>query len=152
MASADSGNPLLSKPRSDGFAWVAFWQMMSFLLLILLVWVDEVLDLTSLWFGIRGGETNFYRGWVITIGIIIVAIITVGHTYLQQKRIIRGLLLVCSQCRKIRVDDRMWRHLDHYIADHSLALVSHGLCPECFEQAKQQIEDYSRHGAGPGPG
>ncbi|MEI6787750.1 MAG: hypothetical protein WCG36_09435 [bacterium] len=128
------------KPEKDGLFAVAFWQLMAFLMLILLIWTNEVLDLTALWFGARESGMNVYRGCVLTIGVILVGIITVGHTYLQQKRIITGLLTVCSGCRKIRLDDHLWEQLDEYVSDHSLALISHGLCPHCFEDMKREID------------
>lgn len=126
--------------EKDGMISVAFWQLMAFLMLILLIWANEVIDLTSLWFDARESEMNVYRGSVLTIGVILVAIITVGHTYLQQKRIITGLLTVCSGCRKIRLDDHLWEQLDEYVSDHSLALISHGLCPHCYEAMKREVE------------
>jgi hypothetical protein len=84
------------------------------------------------------------------VAVAIVAIITVGHTYVQQKQIIRGLLTVCAQCRKIRMDTEVWEQLDQYISDHSLALISHGLCPHCFEQMQKEIAGMVKPGAGSG--
>lgn len=134
----------VSRLKADGFFTVAFWQLMSFVMLILLVWVNEILDLSALWFEINPGNPGFYRGCVLTIGVIIIAIITIGHTYIQQKRIIKGLLVVCSSCRKIRVDEDVWEHMDKYVHEHSLALISHGLCPHCFDQAKRELDDYDK--------
>jgi len=127
--------------KRDGFFMVAFWQLLAFIMMILLIWVNEVLDLSSLWFDIRPGNPNFYEGCVLTICVIIIAIITVGHTYLQQKRIIKGLIVVCSRCRKMRVDKKAWAYLDQYLHDQSLARISHGLCPDCYERTKQEIDD-----------
>ena len=115
--------------EKDGLFAVAFWQLMAFLMLILLIWTNEVLDLTALWFGARESGMNIYRGCVLTIGVILVGVITVGHTYLQQKRIITGLLTVCSGCRKIRLDDHLWEQLDEYVSDHSLALIVMAFVP-----------------------
>jgi hypothetical protein len=81
---------------------------------------------------------------VLTIPTIVVALITAGHTYLQQKRIIKGLLTVCSNCRKVRVDAKVWEQLDDYITEHSVALVSHGLCPECFESMQKEIGEIAK--------
>jgi len=120
---------------------VALWQMMTFLMLILLVWLNELMDLSALWFGTHPTSLNVYRGSALTIGVIIVAIVAVGNTYVQQKRIITGLLTVCSGCRKIRVDEHLWEQLDDYVSEHSLALISHGLCPQCFERMKKEISD-----------
>jgi len=129
-----------SQRKKDGLFTVAFWQLMSFLLLILVVWVNEVLDVTSLWFGTPESAPNLFRGFMLTICIIGVAIVAVGHTYMQQKRIISGLLTVCSSCRKIRVDENLWEQLDEYVSEHSLAAISHGICPTCFEQISKEIE------------
>jgi hypothetical protein len=45
---------------------------------------------------------------------------------------LRGILPMCSFCRKIRDDQNRWVPLEKYIADHSEAKVSHGLCPRCY--------------------
>ncbi len=123
----------------DGLFTVAFWQFMSFVLMVLVIWVNEVLDLSALWFGTQPEAADLFRGCVLTVAAIVVAVITVGHTYVQQKRIISGLLTVCAECRKIRVDEEKWKLMDEYISEHSLALISHGLCPACFEMAQEEI-------------
>jgi len=136
-----SNKSLFARLKNDGFFKVAFWQLLSFVMLILIIWVDEVLDLSNLWFGIRPEHPHFYKGCVLTIGVFIIAIITVGNTYLQQKKIIKGLIIICSRCRKMRVDENVWQHLDQYVADHSMSKISHGLCPQCFEISKQEIDE-----------
>ncbi|MBN1836627.1 MAG: PAS domain-containing protein, partial [Spirochaetales bacterium] len=45
---------------------------------------------------------------------------------------LRGLLPICASCKKIRDDKGYWRNLEHYLAEHSEAQFSHGLCPECM--------------------
>jgi CheY-like chemotaxis protein len=46
-------------------------------------------------------------------------------------RTLRGMLPICSGCKKIRDDKGYWNHLEEYIERHSDALFSHGLCPSC---------------------
>jgi hypothetical protein len=111
---------------------IAFWQLLAFTILLLLIWVNEILDLRALWFDLPARPPDIFEGCVLSIATIVAAVVAVGQTYEQQKRIISGLLTVCAQCRKIRVQSESWAHMDDYIADHSLALVTHGLCPECF--------------------
>lgn len=130
--------------KRDGFFVTAFWQFMSFIMLILLIWVDEVLDLSNLWFGISPGHPHFFRGCVLTIVILAIAIITIGHTYLQQQHILKRLIIVCSNCRKMRINEDVWEHLDQYVADQSRSQVSHGLCPDCYEIAKQEVTQLER--------
>jgi DNA-binding response OmpR family regulator len=45
---------------------------------------------------------------------------------------LRGLLPMCSYCKKIRVDNMYWQQLESYLSEHSDAEFSHGICPECF--------------------
>lgn len=112
---------------------------MCFVILVLVVWLNEMIDISSLWFGGPASEMNVFRGCMLSVVASVVGIVTVGHTYLQQKRIIRGLLTVCAECRKIRVQEEVWEQLDEYISDHSLALISHGICPHCFEKKQEEI-------------
>lgn len=42
-----------------------------------------------------------------------------------------GLLPMCSSCKRIRDDKGYWNQVDVYITEHSDAMISHGLCPEC---------------------
>jgi len=54
---------------------------------------------------------------------------------------LRGLLPMCSYCKKIRVDDKYWQQLEGYLSDHSDAEFSHGICPECFPSVLDGIRD-----------
>lgn len=128
------------KAKRDALVSVAFWQVTTFILLILLFWVDQVLDLSSLWFDTEPQPFSLFRGCVATISVIIVAVVSVGNTYLQQKRIISGLLTVCADCRKIRIADDVWEHLDEFISEHSVALISHGICPNCYKKMQAELE------------
>ena len=50
-----------------------------------------------------------------------------------------GLLPICSYCKKIRRDDNYWQQLETYLSEHSEAVFSHGVCPDCFERAKKEF-------------
>jgi len=47
-------------------------------------------------------------------------------------RTLRGILPICSSCKKIRDDQGYWNQVEVYIRDHSEAQFSHGICPECI--------------------
>jgi sigma-B regulation protein RsbU (phosphoserine phosphatase) len=47
---------------------------------------------------------------------------------------LQALLPICSYCKKIRDDDNYWQQIESYISEHSGALFSHGICPDCFEK------------------
>jgi len=46
---------------------------------------------------------------------------------------LEGVIPICGVCKKIRNDQESWQQLEQYISEHSEALFSHGLCPDCFE-------------------
>ncbi len=47
-------------------------------------------------------------------------------------RILRGLLPMCSKCKKIRDDEGFWKQVDSYIEEHSQVTFSQGICPDCL--------------------
>jgi len=53
---------------------------------------------------------------------------------LNQIKILTGILPICSYCSKIRDDKNNWEKLDRYVARHSEASFSHGVCPECYRE------------------
>jgi hypothetical protein len=46
---------------------------------------------------------------------------------------------ICSYCSKIRDDKGLWEDADAYIARHSAAGVTHGICPECMNAHFPQL-------------
>jgi PAS domain S-box-containing protein len=53
---------------------------------------------------------------------------------------LRGILPLCSFCKRIRDDKGYWEQVDIYIAKHSKADISHSVCPECAK--KHYPEEY----------
>ncbi|MDH5671544.1 MAG: response regulator [Myxococcales bacterium] len=53
---------------------------------------------------------------------------------LAEVRQLRGLLPICSYCKKIRDDANCWHQLEQYISHRTDASFSHGICPSCYEQ------------------
>jgi CheY-like chemotaxis protein len=46
---------------------------------------------------------------------------------------LRGLLPLCSYCKKIRDDKNYWTDLEAYFEHVSEAQFSHGVCPSCYD-------------------
>ncbi len=53
---------------------------------------------------------------------------------LKEIKVLRGLLPICSSCKKIRGDKGYWESIEVYIQEHSDAEFSHSFCPECAEK------------------
>jgi CheY-like chemotaxis protein len=53
---------------------------------------------------------------------------------------LRGLIPICAGCKKIRDDRGFWSQVETYIAKHSDAKFTHGMCPECSRKYYPGIE------------
>ncbi len=56
------------------------------------------------------------------------------QSLLKEVRLLRGLLPICSFCKRIRNQDNNWEPLEKYIAEYSEAEFTHGFCPECAKE------------------
>jgi sigma-B regulation protein RsbU (phosphoserine phosphatase) len=60
-------------------------------------------------------------------------------------RQLQGMLPICSYCKRIRDDGNLWTQLEAYIADHSEANFTHGICPQCEDtHVRPQLEAIER--------
>ena len=53
---------------------------------------------------------------------------------LEEVKILKGFLPICSSCKKIRDNLGDWSQLEGYIKAHSEAEFTHSVCPECAEK------------------
>ena len=53
---------------------------------------------------------------------------------LANVKTLRGLIPICSSCKKVRDDQGYWTQLETYLKQHSDAEFSHGLCLECMRK------------------
>jgi DNA-binding response OmpR family regulator len=58
---------------------------------------------------------------------------------LAQVKQLRGLLPMCSYCKRVRDDHNYWSELESYLAEHSDLRVSHGVCFECFQKRASEL-------------
>jgi len=50
---------------------------------------------------------------------------------LSKIKTLKGLVPICSYCKKIRNDKGFWEQLEAYVSEHTEAEFSHGMCQEC---------------------
>ncbi len=53
---------------------------------------------------------------------------------LSEIKELRGILPICSFCKKIRNDKGYWEQIEVYIHNHTDADFSHSICPECLKK------------------
>lgn len=55
-----------------------------------------------------------------------------------------GMLPICATCKKIRDDEGYWSGVETYVSEHTDAVFSHGLCPECDKKAHEDLAQLIR--------
>lgn len=58
---------------------------------------------------------------------------------LAEVKTLRGIIPICAYCKKIRDDQGYWNQVEAYVARHTEADFSHGVCPSC---AKKHYPDF----------
>lgn len=70
------------------------------------------------------------------------------ETALSEIKTLRGIIPICSHCKKIRDDDGYWNQLETYIRDHSEAQLSHGICQACAKKYYPELDLYDNEPGG----
>ena len=58
---------------------------------------------------------------------------------LEANKIMRGLIPICGYCKKVRDDKGYWNQVESFVAQHSAAQFSHGICPQCYEKQMKAL-------------
>ena len=66
---------------------------------------------------------------------------------LEKVKTLRGFIPICAGCKKIRDDKGYWSQVELYISQHSEAVFSHGICPDCAHRLYPEF--YPRPDEGP---
>jgi len=61
---------------------------------------------------------------------------------LDEIKTLRGIIPICSNCKKIRDDDDSWQRIEKYIGDHSEAVFTHSICPDCAKKLYPDLNLY----------
>ena len=59
---------------------------------------------------------------------------------MRQIKTLSGMLPICSGCKKIRNDQGYYQQIEQYISEHSSAVFSHSICPDCVENLYPDLE------------
>lgn len=80
----------------------------------------------------------FFCGNILTtVGLIVLNFQRVEFdwtTAMAEVKTLRGLIPICSSCKKIRDDKGIWNQIEIYIRNHSDAEFTHGICPDCVKK------------------
>lgn len=132
---------------------VIAYESAAFAIIILLIWLDELIDIPALLLGAQRTPVNWKESLFESVIIAILGIIIIHYSrrMFQRMKYLEGILSVCSACKKIRVGDNTWKPIESIISERSDAVLSHGICPECAEKLYPQFNPYKKSQPPAGP-
>ena len=66
---------------------------------------------------------------------------------LTEVKNLKGMLPICGHCKKIRDDQGYWSQIESYISEHTDATFTHGVCPDCAQELRREIQARREHPA-----
>lgn len=68
---------------------------------------------------------------------------------LDNVKVLKGLIPICAHCKKVRNDKGYWEQVETYVRQRSEAQFSHGICPDCLEGVREEVEQIKKDPSGP---
>jgi hypothetical protein len=131
------------KQRTSLEKRVIICEAAGFLTLLLIIWLNEVLDLPHNLLGANPSRINLAEALFESFGVIILAsaVIFATHKLLKKITYLEGFMPVCAFCKRIKLTDDKWVTIQEFMEKHSDAVLSHGLCPECLKSDFREMEN-----------
>jgi hypothetical protein len=107
-------------------------EALAFVLVALLIWVNEYLDLPHRLFGSpasawRPIEVAIESGFVLLLGAAVTAV-----SWLTFRRLayLESLLILCATCQRVG-DEGRWMAFEDFVSSRDKVETTHGMCPDC---------------------
>ena len=121
---------------------ILFIEGVGFLILMGIIWIDELFDLPSLLFNTQ--ETPYNITEVIMeisiIGILGSLVLIITHCVLRQIRYLAGFYRICSACKKVFING-IWVSIEEFLHTCGEVDLTHGLCDECAKKYSTRSVD-----------
>jgi hypothetical protein len=59
---------------------------------------------------------------------------------LDRVRTLKGMLAICSSCKRVREDKGHWTQIESYLAAHTAAEFTHSICPHCIDSLYPEVQ------------
>ncbi|MGA2684342.1 MAG: hypothetical protein ABSF51_04755 [Verrucomicrobiota bacterium] len=127
--------------KNSQLARIVVYQNVGFLAVIILCFLDELLQLPSLIFSGHPFVVLYRRPTLEMLLFLAVWLLVSNSTrrLLRQVRQLEDFLRVCSWCRRIDYKGE-WMPLEEFMEQGFDTPTTHGICPECLRQKKEAIE------------
>jgi hypothetical protein len=120
--------------RRDVSRRMLILEAVGFLLIVAIIWMDELFDLPHLLFGaartpVRWGEGALESLLTIAVG---TAVVLITYRALRRIEYLESLIVMCAWCRRVRSGDE-WLSVEAFLRRQHQSHTSHGICETCAE-------------------
>jgi hypothetical protein len=120
---------------------IVLYQNLGFLAIIVLCYLDELLQLPSLIFAGHPFDILYRRSMLEMLLFLAVWLLVSGSTRRLLKRVrhLEAFMRLCAWCRRIEYQGK-WMRLEDFMKQGFDTSTTHGICPECLQRQKEAIE------------
>ena len=121
-------------------------QALGFLVLIVISWLDEILDLPARLFHARPTPFRPEEALFESLLLVIVAAASLGLTSRLLRRLIhaQSFLPLCPACQRVRRGER-WTSLSDFLQEEHADFLGYGLCPSCSDLSSSELREAVEH-------
>jgi len=107
----------------------------GFVIIITLLWVDEIFDLPYRLLGDGPTPINYREALLETLMVLCVMVLFAFISFRLGKHIkyLEGLTVICANCKKIRIQNE-WIPIVVWLSGRTDIKFSHGVCEECLKK------------------
>ena len=107
-------------------------EAVGFLLIVVIIWMDELFDLPHVMLGatrtpVRWGEGIIESVLTLAVGVAVVVITTRAFRRIEY---LESLIVMCAWCRRVRSGNE-WLTVEDFLERQHQSRTSHGICQGC---------------------
>ncbi len=119
-------------PRRTTFRRLLALEAAGFLIVSVIIWLDELLDLPHRVFGAPPTPVRIAEGTLESVLTLALGAVVVVVTARAFRRILylESLVVLCAWCRRVRDGDE-WLTVEEFLERQHAAETTHGICERC---------------------
>jgi hypothetical protein len=112
-------------------------ESIGFLLIVAIIWMDELFDLPHLMFGaartpVRWGEGALESLLTLVVG---AAVVLISYRAFRRIEYLESLIVMCAWCRRVRSGEE-WLSVEAFLERQHHSRTSHGICEVCAREVR----------------
>ena len=125
-------------------SWIITLEIAGFILVLIVIWLDELADLPHLMFGEPMTPARIGEALLESVSVLLVCASVIISTILLFRRIrkLESYIVMCAWCRKVKLESQ-WITVEEYLNGKEGVVTSHGLCESCAEKRVVEIKTRS---------